>query len=263
MTARRSASLICAQVAISASVRPQPRQVPVAASSRQILTQGVSKDVPLGPLSLKECRDWRAIEQSPLPRDAGPSSVSWRSDCPKRKQKQRAAPSAGLTHRQPSDRLKQRNHSQSLLGNWTPSAHLTGVRNGTFGHAERTQDQPAKLKENPYEEARYRRRARYCLCQPRVGRRVPERLHDPLIGSKSMVSATITVFSPHGHKRALVPIPFVRMGICQNGKKRGRSRPPKGRLGFRVGIRVAAWWPGGSDPLTTTLVVAMPWAATS
>jgi len=46
MTARRSASLICAQLAISLSVRPQPRQVPVAVSSSQILTQGVSKIAP-------------------------------------------------------------------------------------------------------------------------------------------------------------------------------------------------------------------------
>jgi hypothetical protein len=43
MTARRSASLIVAHWAISASVRPQPTQVPLASSSKQILTQGVSK----------------------------------------------------------------------------------------------------------------------------------------------------------------------------------------------------------------------------
>ncbi len=44
MTARRSASLIPAQPAISAIVRPQPIQRPLSWSSRQILTHGVSKE---------------------------------------------------------------------------------------------------------------------------------------------------------------------------------------------------------------------------
>jgi hypothetical protein len=42
---RRSCSLIAAQSAISSMVRPQPIQVPVSASSRQILTHGLSKEV--------------------------------------------------------------------------------------------------------------------------------------------------------------------------------------------------------------------------
>lgn len=44
MTARRSESLIADQRAISSMVRPQPAHMPVAVSSRQILTQGVSKE---------------------------------------------------------------------------------------------------------------------------------------------------------------------------------------------------------------------------
>ncbi len=43
MTARRSASLIELQVAISSRVRPQPVHSPDSESSRQTLTQGVSK----------------------------------------------------------------------------------------------------------------------------------------------------------------------------------------------------------------------------
>ena len=43
MMARRSPSLIVAQRAISSIVRPQPTHSPVSASSRQMLTQGVSK----------------------------------------------------------------------------------------------------------------------------------------------------------------------------------------------------------------------------
>jgi len=73
MTARRSVSLICAQPAISASVRPQPRQVPVAVLSSQILTQGVSKIFALGRSTLKECRGWRACEQ------IAPALLAWGS----------------------------------------------------------------------------------------------------------------------------------------------------------------------------------------
>ena len=43
MTARRSDSLIAAQLAISSMVRPQPTHSPVLLSSRQILMHGVSK----------------------------------------------------------------------------------------------------------------------------------------------------------------------------------------------------------------------------
>src|SRR6516165_4733524 len=46
MIARRSPSLIVVQQAISSMVRPQPMHSPVSASSRQTLTQGVSKEVP-------------------------------------------------------------------------------------------------------------------------------------------------------------------------------------------------------------------------
>jgi len=45
MMARRSRSLIAAQRAISSMLRPQPTQVPLSTSSRQILMQGVSKEV--------------------------------------------------------------------------------------------------------------------------------------------------------------------------------------------------------------------------
>jgi hypothetical protein len=45
MRVRRSASLIAAQRAISPMVRLQPAQMPVSLSSRQILMQGVSKEV--------------------------------------------------------------------------------------------------------------------------------------------------------------------------------------------------------------------------
>jgi|GEM_PF-627240 hypothetical protein len=46
MMARRSRSLIVDQRAISSMMRPQPMHSPVPASSRQTLTQGVSKEVP-------------------------------------------------------------------------------------------------------------------------------------------------------------------------------------------------------------------------
>ena len=42
--ARRSEQLMADQRAISSMVRPQPRQSPVSPSSRQTLTQGVSKE---------------------------------------------------------------------------------------------------------------------------------------------------------------------------------------------------------------------------
>ena len=63
MTARRSASLIPAQPAISASVRPQPTQRPVSLSSRQILTHGVSKKGFARLLVPSECRDGRGPGQ--------------------------------------------------------------------------------------------------------------------------------------------------------------------------------------------------------
>jgi hypothetical protein len=43
--ARRSEQLIAAQRAMSSMVRPQPTQSPVSPSSRQTLTQGVSKEI--------------------------------------------------------------------------------------------------------------------------------------------------------------------------------------------------------------------------
>jgi hypothetical protein len=43
--ARRSEQLIADQRAISSMVRPQPTQSPVSPSSRQTLTQGVSKEI--------------------------------------------------------------------------------------------------------------------------------------------------------------------------------------------------------------------------
>src|SRR4026208_659332 len=46
MMACRSPSFIVAQGAISSMARPQPMHSPVSASSRQTLTQGVSKEVP-------------------------------------------------------------------------------------------------------------------------------------------------------------------------------------------------------------------------
>jgi hypothetical protein len=44
MMARRCSTLSEAQLAISAIVRPQPTHKPVSSSSRQTLTQGVSKE---------------------------------------------------------------------------------------------------------------------------------------------------------------------------------------------------------------------------
>ena len=62
MIARRSASLMVAQAAISASVRPQPTQVPLASSSRQILMHGVSKTLRPG--------SWSGIYVGPCGRSA-------------------------------------------------------------------------------------------------------------------------------------------------------------------------------------------------
>ena len=116
---------------------------------------------------------------------------------------------------------KQRNHSHSLLGKAGRFDHLSIVRTD-FWPTGRTPTQPAKTKENPYEEAHYRRRARRCLCQPRFGRRFPERLHDPLNRVEIDGQATITLFSPMGTSDTLVPISFCRTAT-QNGKKRTDS----------------------------------------
>jgi hypothetical protein len=62
MMARRSADVMSAQRAISSVLRPQPTHSFVLSLRRQILTQGVSKALPLLVLGL--CKEFGQAEQS-------------------------------------------------------------------------------------------------------------------------------------------------------------------------------------------------------
>lgn len=73
--ARRSPSVIDAQLAISSMVRPQPTQSPISESSRQTLTQGVSKRVPVLSSGLCKHSFRRAPETSLLAVDRSRQAV--------------------------------------------------------------------------------------------------------------------------------------------------------------------------------------------
>ena len=78
-------------------------------------------------------------------------------------------------------------HSHSLLGKWRGSGQLTLVRRGLWPSPSKIRPAGQTLKENPREETSYRRCARRCLSQPRLGRRFPQQLFGPLVRCRAAV----------------------------------------------------------------------------
>ena len=83
--------------------------------------------------------------------------------------------------------------------------------------AGRTSNQPASPKENPYEKAYPRFRARYSFRRARFGRQLPKFLHDALVRAEFMGLAAITVLPPGHRLSSLCPFPYRSVGRFQDG----------------------------------------------